>query len=146
MSPSPGDTGRSAQAVGRRRWWVHLTLIVTAAVSLALEPLLTLHMVLGLVFVGFVAVHLAQRRRVSAVLVSRLRSLRSLPTPAGRLALADAALTVLTLAMFASGLWDWGTGHPTRIRWHAITGVLLAGFLLLHSVRRRSRLLSSVVR
>jgi hypothetical protein len=139
MIPSPVD-------LGRRRWWVHLTLMVTAAVSLALEPLLTLHVVLGLVFVGFVAVHLAQRRRVSAVLVSRLRTLRSLPTPGGRLALADAALGILTLAMLASGLWDWGVGHPTRFRWHAITGVLLAGFLLVHSVRRRSRLRSSRVR
>ena len=146
MGLSPAGAAGSVPAVVRRRWWVHLTLILTAAVSLALEPLLMLHVVLGLVFVGFVAVHLAQRRRVSTVLVARLRSLAALPTPAGRLALADTALTLLTLAMFASGLWDWGTGHPTRIRWHAITGVLLAGFLLVHTVRRRSRLRTSRVR
>jgi hypothetical protein len=133
------------QGRSRRRWWVHLALIVTAAVSLAVEPVLTLHIVLGLLFVGFVAMHLIQRRRVSTTLVRRLRRLRNLPRPAGRLALADAALGALTLVMLGSGLWDWASGHPTRIRWHAITGVLLAAFLVVHTVRRRGRLRSSRV-
>jgi hypothetical protein len=125
---------------------VHATLIATAAVSLVAEPLLTLHIGLGLVFVAFVVVHLLQRRRTSAALVARLTRLRALGTPGGRLALADAALTTLTLVMLGSGLWDWRLGHPTRIRWHAISGVLLAGLLLVHSVRRRGRLRSSRVR
>ena len=59
--------------------------------------------------------------------------------------MADAVLGALTLVMLGSGLWDWASGHPTRIRWHAITGVLLAGFLLVHTLRRRGRLRSSRV-
>src|SRR6476661_3998335 len=94
----------------RQRWWVHLTLIVTAVVSLVLEPMLTLHIALGLVFVGFVAVHLVQRRQVSTTLLARLRRPTSLGTPGGRLAATDAVLTALTLVMFGSGLWDWAAG------------------------------------
>lgn len=133
-------------ASARRRWWVHATLIATAAVSLVAEPVLTLHIGLGLVFVAFVVIHLLQRRRTSAALAARLIRLRALPTPGGRLALADAALTALTLVMLGSGLEDWRMGHPTRIRWHAITGVLLAALLLVHTLRRRARLRSSRVR
>jgi hypothetical protein len=66
--------------------------------------------------------------------------------PGGRLAMADAVLTALTVVMLASGLWDWVDGHPTRIRWHAITGVLLAGFLGVHTLRRSSRLRASTLR
>ncbi|MGZ4656922.1 MAG: hypothetical protein ACXVGE_08125 [Blastococcus sp.] len=146
LPPSEAAVPSRSRVRARRRWWVHAALIGTAAVSLVVEPMLTLHIALGLAFVAFVAVHLVQRRRVSAALAARLRSVSALPTPASRLALADALLTALTLAMLGSGLWDWGSGHPTRIRWHAITGVLLAGFLLVHTVRRRARLRSSRVR
>jgi hypothetical protein len=37
-------------------------------------------------------------------------------------------------------------GHPTRTRWHVITGVVLAVLLLIHTVRRWSRLRRSKVR
>lgn len=141
----PGRMGGS-HVLERRRWWVHLVLMLSAGISLVLEPLLTLHIVLGLLFVGFVAAHLVQRRRVSVSLARRFHSMRALLAPSGRLAVTDAALTLLTVAMLASGMWDWLAGHPTRIRWHAITGVLLAGFLLVHTVRRRGRLRASAVR
>jgi hypothetical protein len=125
---------------------VHATLIATAAVSLVAEPVLTLHIGLGLAFVAFVVVHLLQRRRTSAALLARLTNVRTLGTPGGRLALTDVALTALTLVMLGSGLADWWLGHPTRIRWHAISGVLLGGFLLVHTLRRRGRLRYSRVR
>ena len=61
--------------------------------------------------------------RVSARLLARLsRPGRTLAGPAGRLALADALLAAMTAGMLASGFWDWSAGHPTRIRWHAISG------------------------
>lgn len=44
--------------------------------------------------------------------------------------------------MLVSGFWDWFAGHPTKIRWHAITGVVLP----VHTARRRSRLRRSRVR
>lgn len=101
---------------------------------------------LGLIFVAFVVAHVAQRRRVSLSLARRFRSVRTMAGPGGRLALADAVLTALTALMLASGLWDWADGHPTRIRWHAISGVVLAGFLVVHTFRRRTRLRRSIVR
>jgi hypothetical protein len=45
------------------RWLVHLGLIVTAAVSLVFETVLTIHIMVGLVFVALVACHLVQRRQ-----------------------------------------------------------------------------------
>jgi hypothetical protein len=130
---------------GLQRWWVHVALVATATVSLVLEPLLTVHILVGLVFVGFVVVHLGQRRRTSLALVRRLPAMARWSEPAGRLAVADALLTVLTAAMLASGLYDW-LDSRTRIRWHALTGVALAAFLLVHTVRRRARLRRSTVR
>jgi hypothetical protein len=52
----------------------------------------------------------------------------------------------VTLVMLASGFWDLFVGHPTKIRWHAITGVLLAVTVVVHTLRRRSRLRASNVR
>ncbi|HEV7204631.1 MAG TPA: hypothetical protein VGN18_08450 [Jatrophihabitans sp.] len=132
---------RSATA----RLAVHLGLIASATVSLVFEPTLSLHIFAGLLFVGLVVVHLAQRRRVSGRLARRLLAMRTLGGPSGRLAVSDSVLVVLTAAMLASGLWDW-LASPTRTRWHAITGVGLTGYLVVHTVRRRRRLAGSRVR
>lgn len=142
-------SGTRATALDRRtalRTGVHLALITTALVSLVLEPVLAIHIGLGLTFVGLVVVHIVQRRRTTATLAARLVRVRSLPTRSGRLALADLVLATLTAAMLVSGFWDWAIGHPTTIRWHAISGVLLAGFLVVHTLRRRRRLTHSAVR
>ena len=129
------------------RWLVHLGLIVTVIVSLVFEPLvLAIHIAVGLVFAVLAGMHLAQRRRVSASLLARLARVRALARRAGRLALADMLLAVITAGMLVSGFWDWFAGHPTKIRWHAITGVVLAILLLVHTVRRWSRLRRSKVR
>jgi heme exporter protein D len=130
------------------RWLVHLGLVGTTIVSLVFEPLvLAIHIAVGLAFAVLAIAHLVQRRRVSARLLARLsRPGRTLAGPAGRLALADALLAALAAAMLASGFWDWSVGHPTRIRWHAITGVVLTVLLVVHTARRRSRLRRSKVR
>ena len=120
--------------------------ISTAAVSLAFEPIVSIHILLGLAFVVLVGAHLIQRRRITGNLASRLLRIRTLNRPVGRLAVADALLVTVTLAMLVSGFWDWSLGHPTRIRWHAISGLVLSGFLLVHTLRRRKRLRSSQVR
>jgi len=73
-------------------------------------------------------------------LAVRRLHVRTLNRPAGRLAVADALLAALTMGMLMPGLWDWLAGHPTRIRWHAIIGVVLAGFLLVHALRGTARL------
>lgn len=142
-----GGAGPSRRPVGEAaRWFVHLGLIVTASVSLVFETVLTIHILVGLVFVALVTAHLGQRRRVSAALLRRLRRVREWGRPAGRLAVADALLLALTIGMLASGLWDWRLGHPTRIRWHALSGFALAGFLVVHTVRRRLRVRASGIR
>ena len=131
----------------RFRWLVHAGLIGTLIVSLVFEPLvLTIHIAVGLVFAVLAGLHLAQRRRVSSRLLARLARVRILARPSGRLALADLLLAVITAGMLVSGFWDWFAGHPTKIRWHAITGVVLAILLAVHTIRRRSRLRRSTVR
>src|SRR5690242_12378834 len=139
-------TPRRASVPGATvRWLVHLGLVGTTIVSLVFEPLiLTIHIVLGLAFAVLAVAHLVQRRRVSARLLARLS--RPGRTLAGRLALADALLAAMTAGMLASGFWDWSAGHPTRIRWQAISGIVLTVLLAVHTVRRRSRLRRSKVR
>jgi hypothetical protein len=120
--------------------------MATAVVSLVFEPVLTIHIAVGLVFAVLVGAHLVQRRRITGRLATHLLRVRTLSRPRGRLAVADALLAIVTLAMVVSGFWDWSLGHPTHIRWHAISGVALGGFLLVHTLRRRKRLRSSQVR
>ena len=89
----------------------------------------------------------ASAAAVTARLLARLHQPgRSLAKPAGRLALADALLAAITAGMLVSGFWDWFARHPTKIRWHAITGVALAVLLVVHTARRWSRLRRSKVR
>lgn len=139
-------TSPNPKARATRRWLVHFLLLASATASLALEPVLTLHVIFGLFFVAFVTVHLAQRRRISISLLRRLGRRGRLTNKPGRLAMADLVLAALTTAMLASGLWDWLASHPTTIRWHALTGVALALLVAVHTARRRSRLRSSRVR
>jgi hypothetical protein len=137
--------GRVSCGSHRTAWRtaVHLVLVVTVLASLVLEPVLMAHIGVGLIFTGLVVAHLSQRRRTVRGLLGRLPRLTR--TRSGRLAVADLWLALLTVAMLVSGLVDWALGHPTRIRWHAITGVILAAALLVHTIRRRRRLRGSVV-
>jgi len=133
-------------SLAAKRWFVHLGLIVTTVVSLVFEFVLTVHVVIGLLFIAFVAAHLLQRRRATIALARRLPRVATWARRASRMALADTTLLVLTLAMLLSGFVDVGLGHPTRIRWHAISGVVLTVLLVVHTLRRRHRLTSSAIR
>jgi hypothetical protein len=128
------------------RWLVHVSLIGSVILSLVLEPVLTLHVVFGVVFVLLVACRLVQRRRISKRLAVRLLKVRSYLLPGSRLALADGFLLIITSAMLISGFWDLWAPHHTKIRWHAITGVLLTVFLVVHTLRRWRRLRFSQIR
>lgn len=44
--------------------------------------------------------------------------------------------------MLFAGFWDLCAPHHTKIRWHAITGVVLTIYLFVHSLRRRKRWLT----
>ncbi len=74
MTSHSGQAARDGARRAVLRWLVHLGLIATVTVSLVFEPLvLMIHITVGLVFVVLVGMHLAQRRRVSASLLSRLQ-------------------------------------------------------------------------
>ena len=128
------------------RWWVHLGLMASVVVSLVFEFVLTVHVVVGLLFVALVICHLVQRRRITGKLARRLTKFTTTQGRLARMALSDALLTVLTLGMLASGFIDVALGHPTQIRWHAILGVVLTAYLVVHTLRRRTRLRSSAIR
>ena len=130
----------------RQRELVYLGLITSVCASLVLEPVMALHVLFGVIFAVLVGGHLAQRRRVSRRLATRLMRWREGLMPARRLAFADGLLLLVTTVMLVSGFWDvWGP-HRTKIRWHALSGVILAVFLLVHTVRRWRRLRVSHVR
>jgi protein-S-isoprenylcysteine O-methyltransferase Ste14 len=137
---------KSYPSTQQRRWLVHLGLILTVITSLMFEFVLTIHIVLGLVFSAFVVIHLVQRRRTTSRLAKRLLRLGRRSLSQSKQAVADLCLSLLSIAMLISGFWDWSIGHPTRIRWHALTGVALAVLLLCHTVRRWKRLRTSSVR
>jgi hypothetical protein len=142
-------TPERISSIARRsalRWLVHLGLIASTIASLIFEPVLTLHVVFGLVFVVLLGFHLAQRRKVSKRLATRLLKLEKLFAPPGRLALADGFLFIITMAMLFSGFWDLWAPHHTKIRWHAITGVVLTIYLIVHTLRRSKRLRFSQIR
>ncbi|MGI8451084.1 MAG: hypothetical protein ACR2MP_28660 [Streptosporangiaceae bacterium] len=118
-----------------------LVLLAAAAVSVATEPMsIAIHSVLGLVFAGFVGPHLWNRRAWIRGTLRRLWQHRSL-SRAVRWSLSQASLLlVLTMIVTASGLWDWLDGR-TKIRWHAISSIILLAVVIRHTWTRRGWLL-----
>jgi phage-related baseplate assembly protein len=93
--------------------------MASVVVSLSFEFILTVHIVVGLIFVALVICHLVQRRKISSTLARRLTRFTTSQGRLGRMAVSDALLALLTLAMLGSGFVDVALGHPTQIRWHA---------------------------
>ncbi|HWD25423.1 MAG TPA: hypothetical protein VG368_08140 [Acidimicrobiales bacterium] len=148
-------TGQSLRRV-RSRWLVHLGLLLTATAALVTMDFLSIrnaiHADIGLGFVGLVIVHLAQRRRTVARMVSQLVRVRSFAERRIRLAGSDSILAFITLNVLVSGVLDWSRGEPTQIplprpfdRWHFLSGVALVIYLMVHLSHRRKRLRRSVI-
>jgi hypothetical protein len=111
------------------------------------------HTVVGLVFVGLVVVHLAQRRRTVGRLAAELIRARTIIERRIRLAVSDLVLLFITVNVLVSGIVDWSRGAPTRLplptpfdRWHLDSGLVLVVFLAVHVWRRRTRLRRSTIR
>jgi len=104
---------------------IDILLIAGGIVSLIFEPLsIAIHSVIGLVFVGTVGPHLWNRRRWIAGTLTRLRRPGRLPA-ARRWGLAQSSLL----------------DARSRIRWHAISSVVLVAVVARHAWTRRQWLL-----
>ena len=143
--------------VARSRFAVHLALLCSAAGALVTLQLLHVrvayHTIVGLVFVGLVAVHLAQRRRTIARMATQFVHVRTLVERRIRLTLSDLLLLFITVNVLVSGVVDWGRGAPTQLplpapfyRWHLDSGAALVIYLVVHVARRRKRLRRSAIR
>jgi hypothetical protein len=151
---------RPGPEAARRSWTrflVHLGLLGSAAAALGTLQLLHVriayHAVVGLVFVGLVVVHLAQRRRTLARLASGLVRARTYAERRFGLALSDLVLGFITLNVLVSGILDWNRGSPIQLplpapfwRWHLDSGAALVIYLVVHVTRRRKRLRRSLIR
>jgi hypothetical protein len=152
--------GRPADhRVARRslsRWAVHLGLLCSAAAALGTLQLLhvriAIHTDVGLVFVGLVAVHLAQRRRTLARMATQIVRARRFAGRRIRLTVSDLLLLFITLNVLVSGLLDWNHGAPIQLplprpfdRWHLDSGLVLVIYLAVHAWRRRRRLRRSTI-
>jgi hypothetical protein len=112
-----------------------------------------IHTGVGLVFVGLVFVHLAQRRRTIARIATQFVRARMFVERRFRLAVSDVLLLFITLNVLVSGSLDWSRGVPTRLplprpfdRWHGNSAVVLVVYLAVHVWRRRRRLRRSTIR
>jgi hypothetical protein len=147
-------------AAQRRRWAVHLWLIITflAALPTAAHFLghvsIGWHSLIGLAFAGLIVVHFIQRRHRVRSLLSQLRRSTSWRRSIGRLAWSDLILSFLFANLIASGIVDYlrhangvfvNLGFMRPIRWHALSALLLLVYLLVHVIRRAARLRTSRV-
>ena len=157
--PAPADRPAGDQAAqrSRYRWLVHLMLLSSAAAALITLNFLAIrnaiHAVVGFVFVGFVVIHLVQRRSTIARMLGRLARARSIAGRRLRLTGSDALLAFITVNVLVSGIIDWGRGYPVQIplprpfdRWHSLSSLVLVVYLVVHVWRRRKRLRRSVIR
>ena len=137
------------------RWWVHLTLIASfglAALVLVAGGGIAVHIAAGVCFAALLAAHLVQRRRTVRTLAASLPRLTT--APRGRLALSDAILLFLAANAIVSGAIDWASGRPVMVglpgiralNWHTTTSLLLLVYVIVHVIRRRSRLRHSRIR
>lgn len=141
----------------RRRWYVHLALLVSLAGSLLsliyLSRSITAHVIFGVLFMVMMLVHLFQRRRTIASLLKRLLGARTRTRAATRLAISDIVLELLVLNVLVSGIVD-GVGHhatqmplanviglpPGLDQWHKLAAIVLVVYATVHIIRRRTRL------
>jgi hypothetical protein len=143
---------------GRSRWVVHVTLLLAGVGTLATLQLLHVrqayHTVVGLVFVGLVVIHLAQRRRTIARMATQIVRAKSFVERRIRLAVSDLVLFFITANVLISGVVDWSRGYPTQLpllpapfyRWHLISSIALVIYLIVHIWHRRNRLWRSTIR
>jgi hypothetical protein len=156
MSSLPSQVGASTTGE-RRRWYVHLALLVTLAGSLLsliyLSHSITIHVIFGVLFMAMLLFHFYQRRRTIASLLKRIVGIQSRTRGTTRLAVSDIILELLVLDVLLSGVVDGVNHHATEMpfasaiglppglsQWHKLAAVVLVVYATVHVIRRRKRL------
>jgi len=141
----------------RRRWYVHLALLVSLAGSLLsliyLSKSITMHVIFGVWFMAMLLFHFYQRRRTIASLLKRLLGVQTRTRAATRLVVSDIILDLLVLDVLVSGIIDClnhqatafpfasALGLPPGLsQWHKLAALVLVVYAVVHVIRRRKRL------
>jgi hypothetical protein len=142
----------------KSRSLVHIGLLLTAAGALIaliyLSVSISIHAIIGLVFVALVVVHLVQRRRTIGRLASQFTRARTVVEKGLRQASADAILVFITANVLISGVIDWlHENMPISFplpapfnTWHKASSIVLVLYLIVHVWHRRKRLRRSGIR
>ena len=154
---------RSVARGERRRWYVHLALLVTLAGSLvtliSLSRSITIHVIFGAAFMVFVLFHLFQRRRTVVAFAKQLVGTARRSKGPSTLALSDTILELLVVNVLVSGIVD-ALNHqetelnflrpigfpPGLLQWHKLASLVLVVYVIVHVSRRWKRLRRSHVR
>jgi hypothetical protein len=141
----------------RRRWYVHLALMVTLAGSLlsliTLSHSITVHVIFGVLFMVILLLHFWQRRRTITSMFKRIVGLQTRTRVSTRLAISDLILELLVLNVLVSGIVDGLQHHATQFpfatalglppglsQWHKLAAIVLVVYAVVHITRRRKRL------
>jgi hypothetical protein len=147
----------------RRRWYVHIALLVTLAGSLVtliyLSHSITIHVIFGVAFMAFVLFHLFQRRRTVASLAKQIAGVARRSKGQSRLAVSDTILELLVANVLVSGIVDIVNHQATQlnflgslgfppglIQWHKLASVVLVVYVIVHVSRRWKRIRRSHIR
>jgi hypothetical protein len=150
-------TSRTVTLGERRRWYVHVALLLSLAGSLLsliyLSRSITIHVIFGVTFMVMMVIHLFQRRRTITSLLKRLFGSTARTSAASRLAISDIILELLVLDVLVSGVVDalrhqatqfpWATAlhiPPGLSQWHKLAAIVLVVYATIHIIRRRKRL------
>jgi hypothetical protein len=154
---------KAVTRVERRRWYVHLALLVTLAGSLVtliyLSHSITIHVIFGVAFMVFVLFHLYQRRRTIASFAKQLGGFSGRMKGPSRLALSDTILELVVANVLVSGVVDIVNHQATQlnflgslgfppglIQWHKLASFILVVYVIVHVSRRWRRLRRSHIR
>jgi hypothetical protein len=141
----------------RRRWYVHVALMVSLAGSLLsliyLSRSITIHVICGVAFIALMLVHLFQRRRTVKSLLKRLIGLQARARATTRMAISDIIFGLLALDVLISGVVDTVAHHSTQFalarvlhlppgldQWHKLAAFVFVVYAVVHVIRRRKRL------
>jgi hypothetical protein len=150
---------RATKRLEQTRWYVHLVLLASLAGSLIslifLSHSITVHVVIGVLFMVMMLLHLLQRRRAIAGLFKRFIGVRTRTRVTTRLAVSDIILELLALNVLVSGTIDIVRHQATRLtlaglppgldQWHKLAAIVFVLYAVVHIIRRRKKLRHSQI-